>query len=142
MGAIGQSLSRHPILTALGAGIAFPVLLPLILFAAPLLFGLAAAWFLWRLVCQRGGGQLAQTYQQSPLERIIPLSYPAQPRSEGSSPPSSPDTAGRFRHVSLHLLDRWLQAVGGRVICYQPLTSKLQHLTLLCLCTLHIAFVS
>ena len=67
------------------------LLVPVLVLAAPLLFTAAAALFVWRLLAQQGGGQLAQSYQQSPVQRLIPLSYPAQPAaSEGNSPPSSP----------------------------------------------------
>ena len=95
MAAVSGVLARHPVAVAVAACIVAPVAFPLILVCTPLLLSAVAALLLWRLLCQQSGGQLAQTYQHSPLERIVPLSYPAQPVSDGSSPPSSPGVPGQ-----------------------------------------------
>ena len=100
MGLFFSKIQQHPVLAAAATCVVFPVLLPLLMIFGPFLFTVASGLLLWRLLCQRGGPQLAQSYQQSPLERIIPLSYPAQPQSAGSSPPNSPEPA---RCSELHI---------------------------------------
>lgn len=82
-------------LAVISCACVLPLLLPLALLLAPVFLSAVAALLIWRLICQHGGDQLAQTYQHSVAERIVPLSYPALPASEGSSPPNSPRPAGQ-----------------------------------------------